>query len=124
MQMNYFRIMLSDEELKFLVYWEQHRDEHSGFISKLLRGLPMAMLFGIPILLFVVVVYLFFPEWYTKISMAISGTVPIIIIAVFIAIIFYAFTRMHFKWEMNEQLYMELKQKQRKGAANKQINNS
>ncbi len=124
-QMNYFCRMLTKEEQNFMTYWEQNRDEHSGFISKLLRGLPMAMVFGIPILLFVAVVYLFFPEWYTKVSMAIAGTVPTIIVAVVIAIIFYAFTRMHFKWEMNEQLYRELQQKQRKGsAANTDFTNS
>ena len=29
--------------------------------------------------------------------------------------LFFSFTRMHFKWEMNEQLYQELKQKRAKG---------
>jgi uncharacterized membrane protein len=111
--MNYFCKMLSDEEKNFIDYWELNREPHSSFSSKLFRGLPMAMLFGIPIILFIVIIYLFFPEWYTKVSMAITGTVPVIIVAVLIVILGYSFTRMHFKWEMNEQLYNELKHKER-----------
>jgi hypothetical protein len=79
----------------------------------------MAFLFGLPILLLIVVVYLFFPEWYMKISKTTSGTFDVVIIAVFVAILFFSFVRMHFKWEMNEQAYQELKYKQgREDAAN------
>lgn len=112
--------MLSAEEEKFIRYWEENRENQSTFLSKLTRGLPMALMFGLPIFLVIIAVYFLSPEWYTKISSALAGTASVIVIAVFIAIIFYAFTRMHFKWEMNEQLYKELKQKEKKGAANAQ----
>lgn len=74
----------------------------------------MACMFGLPILLLIACVYLFLPEWYTKISKTSPETFVIVTIAVFIAIFFYAFTRMHFKWEMNEQLYKEIKYKEKK----------
>ena len=74
----------------------------------------MACMFGLPILLLIACVYLFLPEWYTKISKTSPETFLIVTIAVFIAILFYAFTRMHFKWEMNEQLYKEIKYKEKK----------
>ena len=106
--------MLTDDESRFLQYWEKHRELHSGFSSKLLRGLPMAFLFGLPILLLVLCVYLFLPEWYTKISKTSPATFGVVVMAVFIAIIFYAFIRMHFKWEMNEQQYKEIKYKEKK----------
>lgn len=77
----------------------------------------MAMLFGLPILLLLAVVYLFFPEWYTKISKTTAGTFDIILIAVFIAILFFSYFRMHFKWEMNEQAYQELKAVEKKSNA-------
>jgi len=109
--------MLSAEEENFIKYWEENREIRSGSLNKLLGGLPMACMFGLPILLFIVCVYLFLPNWYTKISGTSSSTFFVIVLAVFIAIIFYAFTRMHFKWEMNEQLYLELKHKQRKQQA-------
>lgn len=111
--------MLSEEEEKFLVYWEQRRTEYSTTSSKFLRGLPMAMVFGIPILLLIAVVYLFVPDWYIKISKTSTQTFIVVVIAVFIAIVFYAFVRMHFKWEMNEQMYNELKHVQKKEEAAK-----
>jgi TRAP-type uncharacterized transport system fused permease subunit len=117
--------MLSPEEEKFIKYWEENRVLHSSFLSKLTRGLPMAMIFGLPILLLIVIIYFLSPEWYTKVSSALAGSTSIVVIAVFIAILFYAFIRMHFKWEMNDQLYRELKQKEkRSNAANEALNNS
>ena len=106
--------MLTDDETRFLAFWEKNKDLHSSFVSKLLRGLPMACLFGLPILLLLACVYIFLPEWYTKISKTSPETFLIVTIAVFIAVFFYAFIRMHFKWEMNEQLYKEIKYKEKK----------
>ena len=74
----------------------------------------MATMFGLPIILSVIVVFLFFPEWYTKISKTSSGTFMAMVVAVCIAILFFAFFRMQFKWEMNEQLYQELLFKEKK----------
>ena len=109
--------MLTEKELSFIKYWETHRDPHNSFSSKLLRGLPMAMMFGLPIILFILSVYLYFPEWYTKISNTTSGSFVTIVIAVIIAILFFSYFRMHFKWEMNDQLYKELIYKQKKAQA-------
>ena len=106
--------MLTDDETRFIQFWDKNKELHSSFSSKLLRGLPMACMFGLPILLLIACVYLFLPEWYTKISKTSPQTFLVVTIAVFIAIVFYAFTRMHFKWEMNEQLYKELKYKEKK----------
>jgi len=104
--------MLSDKELTFLEYWESNRTHQSRFMTKILSGLPMAILFGLPVILLVMVVYIFFPVWYAKIPGMTPGIFIMIIISVFILVIFYAYFRMHFKWEMNEQLYLELKHKQ------------
>ena len=111
--------MLSDEQTGFIHYWEAHRERYSSFSSKISRGLPYAIIFFIPILLFVGVVYLFFPDWYAKVSNTSAASFYMACIAVFITIIFFAYFRMHFKWEMNEQLYHELIIKQQKeNAAN------
>ena len=106
--------MLTEKEIKFLRYWEQHRERESKFISKLGGGLPMAILFALPIVLLVVVVWLYFPEWYTKISKTSPGAFVMVIIAMIGIVIFYSFFRMHYKWEMNDQLYKELKPKENK----------
>jgi len=101
--------MLTDKEAQFVRYWEEVRQQESTFTRKLLGGLPMAFLFYLPMPLFIVGVYFFMPEWYTKISNRLPGSMWVIMIAIFIAILFYSFFRMHFKWEMNEQYFMELK---------------
>ncbi len=109
--------MLSEKEQAFLHYWQQNREKQNSFTSKLTRGLPMAIIFGLPIILSVVVIYIFFPEWYTKISTTTSGTFVTVVIAVVIAVLFFSYFRMHFKWEMNEQAYLELKYKQKNSGA-------
>lgn len=106
--------MISEKDIQFLRYWEQVRESESTITSKFVRGLPMAFLFGLPIILSVIVVRLFMPEWYTKISVTTPGTFITVIIAMCLVIIFYAFFRMQYKWEMNEQLYKELKNKENK----------
>ena len=109
--------MLSKKEIDFLQDWELVREKESGFASKLIRGLPVACMFGFPLLLSIIIVYFFSPGFYTKISQAAAGSSGVILIAVFIFILFFSYFRMHFKWEMNEQLYNELKSKQKNSEA-------
>jgi len=103
--------MLSEKDKQFIIYWEKERERQSGIMAKLLAGLPMAVLFCVPILLFIAAVYLFLPEWYTRVSNSMSGSILTIVMAVIICILFFAYFRMQFKWEMNEQHYLELKSK-------------
>jgi preprotein translocase subunit SecY len=103
--------MLSEKDKDFIIYWEKEKDSRNTFSAKLIQGLPMAALFCAPILLFIAAVYLFFPEWYTKISSRLPGSITTIVIAVIICMLFFSYFRMQFKWESNEQLYRELKQK-------------
>ncbi len=94
-----------------MLYWESEREKQGSIKGKIVNGLPMAVLFSLPIILFIFAVYIFFPDWYTKISNTSSGTFISIIIAVFLCILFFSYFRMYYKWEMNEQLYRELKHK-------------
>ncbi|HRD58615.1 MAG TPA: hypothetical protein PK504_11220 [Ferruginibacter sp.] len=109
--------MITEKERLFIRYWEHEREIQSRFSSKFINGLPMAIVFGLPIILFVLVVYLWFPDWYAKISGSSAGSFMMAVIAVLICILFFSYFRMHFKWEMNEQLYLELKQKEKKEQA-------
>lgn len=106
--------MITEKEEKFLIYWEKNREIENTFAKKLMSGLPMALIFSLPIILFIAVIRIFFPEWYMKIS----GVSPQMFISVLLAIIclvlFYSFFRMQYKWENNEQLYKEILNKQRK----------
>ena len=106
--------MISEKDVAFIRYWERNRDIENTFISKLMRGFPMALLFGLPIILLVVVIRLFLPEWYMKISGTSPGMFITAIIAMMGVVLFYSYFRMQYKWEMNEQLYKELKSKENK----------
>ncbi len=104
--------MLSQKELDFIEYWKKVRLEYSTISSKMLRGLPMALLFTCPILVSMALVYFLSPEWYTKISQTAGSSFSAILFALLGIVLFFSFMRMHFKWEMNEQAYQELLQKQ------------
>lgn len=110
--------MLTEKEKQFIAYWEKNREEQSGFVSKLLRGFPMAILFSLPVILFVVVIRLFFPVWYTKISQTTPATFLTVIFAVLCITLFFAVFRMHSKWEHNEEVYKRLLIKQKKHESN------
>jgi len=136
-----------------MVYWEHEREVRNTFSSKLFSGLPMAMLFGLPLIVIVFVIQYFFPqwynratqvtqqtgngqrvitkefennpEWYNKVTQFSTGTFMAIIAAVLIGVVVFSYLRMNFKWEANDQLYRELKAKQNKlNAASLADNNS
>ncbi len=134
--------MLTNKDEAFIQYWDKERTARSGFANKIMSGLPMAMMFGLPILLLMVVVQFYMPQWFTKVSQATqktqdgqgiitkeftdnpdwyvkstqfsTGLFITIIVAVLLCIVFFSYFRMSYKWEMNEQLYKELKQKQKR----------
>ncbi len=124
--------MISEKDRQFIEYWEKVRERESTFGHKFLAGLPMAFMFGLPILIFFGVVKIFFPSWFTTAShkqtdVAVpelsarfmklsSGDMIAAFIAVIIVILFFSYFRMHYKWEMNEQLYKELKSRQKKSS--------
>ncbi|RYG51866.1 MAG: hypothetical protein EOO01_07695 [Chitinophagaceae bacterium] len=105
--------MLTKQENEFVARWEEVREQENTFLRKLLGGLPFAMLFSLPILLFVLCVYLFLPDWYAKVSGTRSSSMAAVVVAVLLITLFFSYFRMHFKWETNEQLYLELKHKRK-----------
>lgn len=112
MVLGYFCSMLTDDEIRFLKYWEKERDVLRSFSGKMMRGLPMAVMFGLPVIMLILVVYLWLPEWYAKIS----GTAPAMFLTALMAvvgiIIFYAYFRMQYRWETYEEQYHRIRSKQ------------
>jgi heme/copper-type cytochrome/quinol oxidase subunit 4 len=104
--------MLTQKELEFLHHWEEVRQREGTFARKLASGLPMAILFALPVLLSVVAVKLFLPEYDMRISSARAGIFAVVVIAVLLIAVFFAYFRMHLRWEENEQVYKSLKLKQ------------
>ena len=104
-------IMLSEREKQFIVYWEANRDKEKKTNRQLLIGLPIGLLFTIPILLSVFSAKF----WYTRADMVANSTSPtVLIVAVLIIAVFIAVFYKRHQWEMKEQQYQELKAKERK----------
>jgi len=145
--------MITEKEKLFMAYWEQEREARNTFANKLFSGLPVALLFGLPLIVIVFVIQYFFPqwynrasqvtqqtengqriitkefennpEWYNKVTQFSTGTFMAIIIAVLIGVFVLSYLRMNYKWEANDQLYKELKAKQNKlNAASLPVNHS
>jgi uncharacterized ion transporter superfamily protein YfcC len=104
-----FLQMLTKDEERFVDYWKKNREQEKKTFRQLVIGLPIGLAFGISILA------IFSTGWYERAQMtAYSSSSPyIFLIAIFIIIGFIAiFTKKH-KWDMNEQRYIELLQKQK-----------
>ncbi len=110
------RMKFSGEEA-FFEYWKNNREVLSTTGSKVMRGLPVAILFVLPILASLLAVYFFSPEWYTKVAPKHAGTFTTIFIALFICALFMSYFRMHLKWEENEEAYQQMKSRKERHAA-------
>ena len=95
---------LNENEIAFIAYWEQNRQREKKVLKQLLVGLPLGILFGMPVLVNL------FLGWYRRADMeARTEMSPVVLLtAVFLIIAFVAiFSRRH-KWEMKDQYYQEL----------------
>ncbi|MBA2250354.1 MAG: hypothetical protein H0W12_09200 [Chitinophagaceae bacterium] len=99
--------MITDQEKLFLAYWEKNRAREKKTLYQLAVGLPLGLVFALPIILSVI-----FHDWYKQMIFISPSQVTVILIAVLAIAVFFALFRMKFKWENNEQLYKELKFKE------------
>jgi hypothetical protein len=110
--------MLSEEEEAFIVYWKTNRDKQKKTFRQFLLGIPLALLFVIPIALN------FFSGWYKRAKM-ISNTSDfspgVLLLALVLIVVFIAIFSRKFKWDQYEQRYIELlakKKRQEEGKKN------
>lgn len=89
-------------DAQFALWWEANRHKEKKWLNQLTIGLPLGLVFVLPVLLSVL-----FRGWYKRMPY-VSGTQLTLILMACIGIaVFYAIFRMRFKWEMNEQRYRE-----------------
>jgi hypothetical protein len=103
--------MLTDEEENFIKYWSANREKQKRTFRQFLLGIPLALLFVIPISLN------FFSGWYKRAKMITSTSDfnPGVILVAFLLIIgFIAVFSRKFKWDQFEQRYIELLAKKEK----------
>jgi membrane protein YdbS with pleckstrin-like domain len=113
--------MLSERENKFVAYWEANRDKEKKTFRQLLVGLPIGLVFVIPIVLN------YSSGWYKRATMWARGHADdnsgtVLLVAALIILVFIAIFSKRHRWEMNEQQYRELlareeREKQGEGAA-------
>ena len=99
--------MITEQEKLFIDYWDKNREKQKKSFYQLAIGLPVGLVFALPILLSVL-----FHDWYKRMSFISTSQITVIMIGILAIIVFFALFRMKFKWEANEQLYKELKYKQ------------
>ena len=101
--------MITEQEKLFLNYWEENREKEKRSLYKLALGLPVGLVFALPILLSVV-----FHDWYKRMIFISGSQLTVILIAVLGIAVFFALFKIKFKWEENDQRYKELKFKENK----------
>jgi hypothetical protein len=102
--------MLSDDEKNFIIYWEKRRLSEKKTMRQWLVGLPLGLLFAIPIGIN------FFSSWYKRANMVLNSQISnrdfnplVLIIALLLIVSFIAIFSKRHNWEMKEQKYRELK---------------
>jgi len=104
--------MLDERERLFVEYWSVHREKERGIGYQLLTGLPVGLLFALPI-----IVILFTGRyWYKRADMVANSelSIGVLVVAVLIIAIFVAMIYKRHQWEMKEQQYLELRAKDQK----------
>ena len=97
----------TEDELKFITYWEQNRLKEKKLITQLTYGLPIGVIFAVPIL----INFLLGRFWYKRAdAVGLSQFSPtILIVAVALISIFVAVMNRKFRWEKLENQYISLK---------------
>jgi hypothetical protein len=101
--------MLTQEEKDFLQYWEFNRDREGRWVFRLLKGLPLGICFGVPVMLCFI-----FRGWYKWLPFISPEDVLFVAIGVLCIILFYSLFRQQFLWDRKEQQYLEIRARQAK----------
>lgn len=104
---------ITEEERKFLVYWEAQRNKERKLTNQLMFGLPIGILFSVPLL----VNFFLGKFWYKRAdAVGISQFSPtVLVVAVLLITVFVALLNRKFRWEKLEQQYLEIRAKELKG---------
>lgn len=98
--------MLTQEEQKFIIYWETNREKQSKLSYQILAGIPYGLLFTVPI----VVNYIVGRFWYKRAdAVGMSQFNPMVLFfAVLVMTAFVSVLYKKFRWEQLDQRYKEL----------------
>lgn len=104
--------MLTEDEKKFIQYWEANRDHQARLFTQLMAGIPIGIIFSVPVLILLYTSRF----WYKRADMLINTqlTPLLMFFAVFIIAVFVAIFYKRHQWDQNEQQYLEFKNKEKR----------
>jgi len=97
--------MLTEQEEAFITYWAANREKQKRTFRQFLLGIPLALLFVVPIALN------FFSGWYKRATMMRNTqdfNPGVLLLALILIVVFISIFSRKFRWEQNEQRYIEL----------------
>lgn len=98
--------MLTEDERKFIDYWEHNRISKKRVLKQLYVGLPLGVVLAIAIFIN------FFSGWDKHAQLLINtdpSIVIVLIIALLLIVIFIVIFSARHQWDLNEQRYRELR---------------
>lgn len=105
--------MITEQEKKFIAFWEANRIRQQRLSYQLLFGIPWGLALGTGVVL------IFSSGWYERANMvAHTQSSPLVlIVAILIIAVICGWLYKKFQWEQREQFYLELKAKNKTDAA-------
>jgi uncharacterized membrane protein len=103
---------LTEEEKKFMTWWEANRDRQKKLFYQVWLGIPLGIAFALPIL----INFLAGRFWYKRAdSVGASQFNPLVLVFALLLIIVFigVFYKSH-SWDQNEQKYLEFQAKKRR----------
>jgi membrane protein YdbS with pleckstrin-like domain len=94
--------MLTPEERDFVDYWERNRLRRKKTFRQFLIGIPIGLLFAIPI------AFNFVSGWDKQAAMVFNSGGGALLLALVLIVIFIAIFSQQHKWDQYEQRYREL----------------
>ena len=94
---------MTKEDQAFYDWWKQNRLREKRWVNQLSVGLPIGLVFCLPVLLM-----LLFRGWYKRMPYVSGSQLTVILIGCIAIAVFFAVFRMRFKWDRNEQRFREL----------------
>jgi uncharacterized BrkB/YihY/UPF0761 family membrane protein len=105
-------LMLTEEETRFIEYWESNRLRRKRFFKQLSIGLPLG------VLLVIAIFVSFLSGWHRQADIELrsqsqsqpdySSVILVLVIAALLIVVFTAVFSARHKWDMCEQRYREL----------------
>ncbi|MHA4845726.1 hypothetical protein ACX0G7_16245 [Flavitalea antarctica] len=108
--------MNSEQEELYIRYWEANREREGKFVTQLLFGIPIGLLFSVPVFVILISAKI----WYKRADMAANSSLSpaLLIIAVGLIASFVAVIYKRHQWDMKEQQYLEFKARAENRAKN------